>query len=928
MLQDYRTHREALAARMRSTSFSPQTAAKKEILMKQYFSALSNALPEKQPELLQKINDLRQAGYRFGASVDPGLHVPFGTPWDPTRFGPYPAKRLAEGAYGKSKAAVEIEVENAREALDHQTLREAMHGRMEPVFADDFQLLRSAIDFHAQRLSQNVEEPVEDILKSVRRLIARNTVPESPPSINAKHRIYCNVPFIFRRCSSSRYHMKQGAAHPLWRSNGPARAVAAYKQPRSALENIDTFIQPSESLSASAESSRHRPMLPSVLRCQVATFCAFLLIASAWAQPAGGGEWTIGQVPTAHHADVDPWSHDEPWHAFESGSSSVDSREGWAGAPSSSFSTVPEWREVQDSYPSFFSSGTDQRPGLTHAVHAGPEQHRGMPAWQQSPEQHHDLGAFQQAQGQPPGSRRFQQIADQHPGTSGTQNLLEQNARMRTFGQPQDRPPGVSTYQHAPWQHMHQPVAEQAPVQRWEPVAGWMDPPTKPSWFSRNADHLLGVNHIRMATAQAIFDWRRAEWELWRNNMRAAMGRPRLLITPVDLSNTGYDRVFVASDGDAVVGSYPNLDADQQAARSLRVSPLLQVSDQLGKVEDERTMHRVRADSRMYVYLNSRSNMDFINREYFLGHAQFLPINREGLDRSTLNKIFGNPRNRFVMPPRTPDGLPLVVLRHTNRGHVGSTMDAHPLAVATLAPAYDAIRSPSHCFFDPVKRRVLEKRIPWHTVGVAWEAREMIGVWEWAWEDAHCLHHHPSLHTPRCLAPILAARLMISTHSGRQSRLREALIARGVMRHRRSRSAGGRGSLARISSGCNPVAPLRAVLLTTQHTYSQLNIGQRRSSQLAARTPPTGLAWRSFCTRRSEMFSLSSASAVAATPPAQQITTRRVACLHRRVAGNVPPALKGDSARGQANALEQPRYLEHVHQIRPARRPPLRAAHT
>ncbi|ETS60673.1 hypothetical protein PaG_04569 [Moesziomyces aphidis] len=415
-------------------------------------------------------------------------------------------------------------------------------------------------------------------------------------------------------------------------------------------------------------------MLPSVLRCQVATFCAFLLIASVWAQPAGGGEWTIGQVPTAHHADVDPWSHDEPWHAFESGSSSVDSREGWAGAPSSSFSSVPEWREVQDSYPSFFSSGTDQRPGLTHAVHAGPEQHRGMPAWQQSPEQHHDLGAFQQAQGQPPGSRRFQQIADQHPGTSGTQNLLEQNARMRTFGQPQNRPPGVSTYQHAPWQYMHQPVAQRAPVQRWEPVAGWMDPPTKPSWFSRNADHLLGVNHIRMATAQAIFDWRRAEWELWRNNMRAAMGRPRLLITPVDLSNTGYDRVFVASNGDAVVGAYPNLDADQQAARSLRVSPLLQVSDPLGKVEDERTMHRVRADSRMYVYLNSRSNMDFINREYFLGHAQFLPINREGLDRSTLNKIFGNPRHHFVMPPRTPDGLPLVVLRHTNRGHVGSTM--------------------------------------------------------------------------------------------------------------------------------------------------------------------------------------------------------------------------------------------------------------
>ncbi len=172
MLKDYRTHREALAARMRSTSFSPQTSAEKETLMKQYFSTLSNAPPEEQPKLLQKVNDLRHAGYRFGPSVDPGLHVPFGTPWEHTKFGPYPAKRLAEGAYGKSKAAVEIEVENAREALDHQTLREAMHGRMEPVFTEDLELLRSAIDFHTQRLLQNVEEPVERILDSVQRLEA------------------------------------------------------------------------------------------------------------------------------------------------------------------------------------------------------------------------------------------------------------------------------------------------------------------------------------------------------------------------------------------------------------------------------------------------------------------------------------------------------------------------------------------------------------------------------------------------------------------------------------------------------------------------------------------------------------------------------------------------------------------------------------
>lgn len=156
--------------------------------------------------------------------------------------------------------------------------------------------------------------------------------------------------------------------------------------------------------------------------------------------------------------------------------------------------------------------------------------------------------------------------------------------------------------------------------------------------------------------------------------MRLAMGRPQLRITPVDLSHGGYDRVFIASDGDAVLGAYPSLDALQQAARTLRRAPLLQLSDAPGRLEDERVMRQVPSDSRIYIYLNSRRNMDLINRDYFLGHAQFLPIQRDGLDRSTLNRVFGNPRNQFVLPPREPGGLPLVVMRHSNRAHVGSSM--------------------------------------------------------------------------------------------------------------------------------------------------------------------------------------------------------------------------------------------------------------
>lgn len=43
------------------------------------------------------------------------------------------------------------------------------------------------------------------------------------------------------------------------------------------------------------------------------------------------------------------------------------------------------------------------------------------------------------------------------------------------------------------------------------------------------------------------------------------------------------------------------------------------------------------------------------------------------------------------------------------------------------------------------RKHTIGKEYTGHTVGVAWEARGMSSVWEWAWEDVHCLQPSPLL---------------------------------------------------------------------------------------------------------------------------------------------------------------------------------------
>ncbi|ETS59597.1 hypothetical protein PaG_06521 [Moesziomyces aphidis] len=190
-------------------------------------------------------------------------------------------------------------------------------------------------------------------------------------------------------------------------------------------------------------------------------------------------------------------------------------------------------------------------------------------------------------------------------------------------------------------------------------------------WFADNAHHAFGVRLTRMLAAREAFGGDRRQWETWSEHMRRAMGSRELQISPVNVGDYGYDRVFIAQDGHAVSGFYPPLT--QALPRSPSARHLL--GDIVpGKLEGEREV--VGSRDRVYVYLNSRVNMDYINREYFLGHAQFLPIQPEKLSRKVINKVYAVRRNTVVLPPRTPHGLPLLVIRHTGVRGVSEGLEA------------------------------------------------------------------------------------------------------------------------------------------------------------------------------------------------------------------------------------------------------------
>lgn len=149
--------------RLLSLPKHPEHFADMRSRMALFFSSLHPPSPADEPLHLSNINELRLAGYRFPAHIDPGLHAPFGTHWDFSKFGPFPSTRLAQGGFkeGVERGKVEVELQNAREALDWQVSLEVGAGRKQyrrlMAYTDDLELLRSAIEYHARRLEEGVK---------------------------------------------------------------------------------------------------------------------------------------------------------------------------------------------------------------------------------------------------------------------------------------------------------------------------------------------------------------------------------------------------------------------------------------------------------------------------------------------------------------------------------------------------------------------------------------------------------------------------------------------------------------------------------------------------------------------------------------------------------------------------------------------------
>lgn len=152
---------------------------------------------------------------------------------------------------------------------------------------------------------------------------------------------------------------------------------------------------------------------------------------------------------------------------------------------------------------------------------------------------------------------------------------------------------------------------------------------------------------------------------VWEESLRRALGRPDLDFFNLDKRELDISQLFIAQRTSAPADHHPTSLASMEAYRSHSrgtshfIRSLLKIQKvSLKSLDVGIPQHRV------YVYLNSRSNMQYINDRYFLGRLQFLPINTDLLDWTLLNKMLIAHTRLGVLPPADDGKLPVVMARH------------------------------------------------------------------------------------------------------------------------------------------------------------------------------------------------------------------------------------------------------------------------
>ncbi|SPO27087.1 uncharacterized protein UTRI_10548_B [Ustilago trichophora] len=157
----------------------------------------------------------------------------------------------------------------------------------------------------------------------------------------------------------------------------------------------------------------------------------------------------------------------------------------------------------------------------------------------------------------------------------------------------------------------------------------------------------------------------------WENIMRTMLGNPNLEFVPQDELYPTLSRIIFARDASlGIQDLHPEYASPQMipwskephfterliAGQSEMEKALIQNLD-IGQTKD-----------RVYIYLNSRANMESLNRHYFMDKMRFLPIQMESLEWGALNNVWRSQNDILILPPARPREMPLMVVRHNGHG--------------------------------------------------------------------------------------------------------------------------------------------------------------------------------------------------------------------------------------------------------------------
>ncbi|SPO27431.1 uncharacterized protein UTRI_10548 [Ustilago trichophora] len=152
----------------------------------------------------------------------------------------------------------------------------------------------------------------------------------------------------------------------------------------------------------------------------------------------------------------------------------------------------------------------------------------------------------------------------------------------------------------------------------------------------------------------------------WENIMRTLLENPNLEFEGVDGLHPSLSRVIIASNAMDVQDHHPTALQPRASEGVIRphFTEALLAQQSLLEQHSLAGLDLGPSMERVFVYLNSRSNMESLNRHYFMDKMHFLPIKTSELPWKVVNGLLTHRERILILPPATPGGMPLLMARH------------------------------------------------------------------------------------------------------------------------------------------------------------------------------------------------------------------------------------------------------------------------